>query len=58
MLSLFELFGAVFLLIVVGTEFPHLFFNTTPLGFFQLHVHSVIPCLRPLPTEPSLDGLK
>jgi len=25
---------------------PTLCFSTTPLGFFQLHVHSVIPCLR------------
>jgi len=57
MLPLFELFGAVFLFIGGRTAFPHLFFSTTPLGFFQLQVHSVIPCLRPLLTEPSPEGL-
>jgi len=33
------------------------FFSTTHLGFFRLHVHNVIPCLRPLPTEPSPEDL-
>jgi len=28
------------------------------LDFFQLHVHSVIPCLCSLPTEPSPEGLQ
>jgi len=28
------------------------------LDLFQLHVHTVIPCLRSLPTEPSPDGLQ
>jgi len=32
-------------------------FSTTPLIFFQLHVHNVIPCLRPLLTDPSPEGL-
>jgi len=31
------------------------FFSTTPLGFFQLHVHS---CLRSLPAELLPEGLK
>jgi len=38
-----------FFLFGVGTAFPHLFFSTTPLDFFQLHVHSVILCLCPSP---------
>jgi len=25
-------------------------------GLLQLHVHNVIPCLHPLPTEPSPEG--
>jgi len=41
-----------------GTPFPHPLFSSTSLGFLQLHVHSVIPCLRPIPTEPSPEGLK
>ena len=28
------------------------------LDLFQLHVHSVIPCLCLLPTEPSPEGLQ
>jgi len=28
------------------------------LDLFQLHVHSAIPCLRTLPTEPSPVGLQ
>jgi len=28
------------------------------LDIFQLHVHSVIPCLCSLPTEPSPEGLQ
>jgi len=28
------------------------------LDLFQLHVHSVIPCLCSLPTEPSPEDLK
>jgi len=28
------------------------------LGLFQLHVHSVIPCLCSLPTEQSPEGLQ
>jgi len=28
------------------------------LDLFQLHVHSVIPCLCSLPTEPSQEGLQ
>ena len=28
------------------------------LDLFQLHVHSVIPCLCSLPTEPSPEGLQ
>jgi len=27
------------------------------LDLFQLHVHSVIPCLCSLPAEPSAEGL-
>jgi len=27
------------------------------LDLYQLHVHSVIPCLCSLPTEPSPEGL-
>jgi len=42
----------------LGTSFPHLFLSATPQGFLQLHVHSVIPCLRPLPMEPSPESLK
>jgi len=42
----------------VGAAFPHLFFGTAALGFFQLHVHSVIPCFRSLTTEPSPEGVK
>jgi len=59
MLTLFELFcAASSFLFGVGTAFQHLFFSSTSLGVFQLHVHSVIPCLRPLPTELSAKGLK
>jgi len=32
--------------------------STTLLGFFQLHMLSVISCLRSLPTEPSPEDLK
>jgi len=28
------------------------------LDLFQLHVHSVIPCLCSLPTESSIEGLQ
>jgi len=42
----------------VKTAFPHLIFSTTSLGSFQSHMHSVIPCLCALPTEPSPEGLK
>jgi len=28
------------------------------LDLFQLHVHSAIPCLCSLPTEPSPEGLQ
>jgi len=28
------------------------------LDLFQLHVHSAIPCLCTLPTEPSSEGLQ
>jgi len=38
--------------------FPNLFFSTAPLGFFQLHVHAVIPCFCSLPTEQSPEGVK
>jgi len=53
MLTLFELFGAVFLYLMWERCSHTSYFSTTSLSFFQLHVHSVIPCLRPLPTEPS-----
>jgi len=46
------------LLFGVGRAFPHLFFSIALLGFFQLHVHSVITCLRLLPTDPLPEGLE
>jgi len=58
MLTLFELFDAILFLIWYGNGVPTPFFNTTLLGFFQLHVHSVIPCRRPLQTESTPEGLK
>jgi len=42
----------------VRTAFPNLIFSTTRLDFFQSHMHSDIPFLCPLPTQPSPEGLK
>jgi len=37
MLTLFELFGAVFNLFNVGTAFPHLFFSIGYVTFYQIN---------------------
>jgi len=50
--------------VVVEKRLVAVFIATCALGLavvlnlFQLHVHSVIPCLCSLPTEPSPEGLQ